>query len=35
MSGQSGGPLSAAELDEFLAQPLLLKLACVVAHPFT
>jgi nitroimidazol reductase NimA-like FMN-containing flavoprotein (pyridoxamine 5'-phosphate oxidase superfamily) len=24
-----GGPLSAAELDEFLAQPLLLKLACM------
>jgi nitroimidazol reductase NimA-like FMN-containing flavoprotein (pyridoxamine 5'-phosphate oxidase superfamily) len=26
---ESGGPLSAAELDEFLQQPLLLKLACV------
>jgi len=25
----SGGPLSPSELDEFLAQPLLLKLACV------
>jgi nitroimidazol reductase NimA-like FMN-containing flavoprotein (pyridoxamine 5'-phosphate oxidase superfamily) len=26
---ESGGPLSPSELDEFLAQPLLLKLACV------
>jgi nitroimidazol reductase NimA-like FMN-containing flavoprotein (pyridoxamine 5'-phosphate oxidase superfamily) len=26
---EAGGPLSPAELDEFLAQPLLLKLACV------
>src|SRR5260370_1036882 len=26
---ESGGPLSAAELNEFLAQPLLMKLACV------
>ena len=26
---ESGGPLTAAQLDEFLAQPLLLKLACV------
>ncbi len=29
MIGDSGGPLSAAELEEFLAQPLLLRLACV------
>src|SRR6266542_4562998 len=29
MSEDSGGPLSPAELDEFLAQPLLLKVACV------
>src|SRR5258708_34096244 len=29
MTDESGGPLSSAELDEFLAQPLLLKLACV------
>jgi nitroimidazol reductase NimA-like FMN-containing flavoprotein (pyridoxamine 5'-phosphate oxidase superfamily) len=29
MTEESGGPLSPAELDEFLAQPLLLKLACV------
>jgi len=29
MSDDRGGPLRAAELDEFLAQPLLLKLACV------
>jgi len=29
MSADSGGPLSAAELDAFLEQPLLLKLACV------
>ena len=29
MTEQSSGPLTAAELDEFLAQPLLLKLACV------
>jgi nitroimidazol reductase NimA-like FMN-containing flavoprotein (pyridoxamine 5'-phosphate oxidase superfamily) len=26
---ESGGPLSQAELDDFLAQPLLLKLACM------
>jgi nitroimidazol reductase NimA-like FMN-containing flavoprotein (pyridoxamine 5'-phosphate oxidase superfamily) len=29
MSDESGGPLSSAELEEFLVQPLLLKLACV------
>jgi nitroimidazol reductase NimA-like FMN-containing flavoprotein (pyridoxamine 5'-phosphate oxidase superfamily) len=29
MQESSGGPLNASELDEFLAQPLLLKLACV------
>lgn len=29
MSNASGGALSTADLDEFLAQPLLLKLACV------
>ena len=29
MSTSAGGPLGPAELDEFLAQPLLLKLACV------
>src|SRR5579859_3875129 len=29
MTDETGGPLSAAELAEFLAQPLLLKLACV------
>src|SRR5215470_10291758 len=29
MSDESSGPLSPAELDEFLALPLLLKLACV------
>jgi nitroimidazol reductase NimA-like FMN-containing flavoprotein (pyridoxamine 5'-phosphate oxidase superfamily) len=29
MIDQSGGPLSPAELDEFLTQPLLLRLACV------
>jgi nitroimidazol reductase NimA-like FMN-containing flavoprotein (pyridoxamine 5'-phosphate oxidase superfamily) len=29
MSESAGGPLGPAELDEFLAQPLLLKLACV------
>src|SRR5258708_20179812 len=29
MADEAGGPLSAAELDEFLAQPHLLKLACV------
>jgi nitroimidazol reductase NimA-like FMN-containing flavoprotein (pyridoxamine 5'-phosphate oxidase superfamily) len=29
MSDESGGPLSSVELNEFLAQPLLLKLACV------
>ncbi|MDQ6672738.1 MAG: pyridoxamine 5'-phosphate oxidase family protein [Chloroflexota bacterium] len=29
VTDQSGGPLSAAELEEFLAQPLLLKLACI------
>jgi hypothetical protein len=29
MADESGGPLSAAELEDFLAQPLLLKLACV------
>ena len=29
MTDESGGPLSPAELAEFLAQPLLLKLACV------
>jgi len=29
MADEAGGPLSAAEVDEFLAQPLLLKLACV------
>jgi nitroimidazol reductase NimA-like FMN-containing flavoprotein (pyridoxamine 5'-phosphate oxidase superfamily) len=29
MIEESGGPLTAEELDEFLAQPLLLKLACV------
>jgi nitroimidazol reductase NimA-like FMN-containing flavoprotein (pyridoxamine 5'-phosphate oxidase superfamily) len=29
MTDESGGPLTAQELDEFLAQPLLLKLACV------
>jgi nitroimidazol reductase NimA-like FMN-containing flavoprotein (pyridoxamine 5'-phosphate oxidase superfamily) len=29
MSDESGGPLSAAELDAFLEQPLLLKLACL------
>jgi nitroimidazol reductase NimA-like FMN-containing flavoprotein (pyridoxamine 5'-phosphate oxidase superfamily) len=29
MSGESGGPLSQTELDEFLSQPSLLKLACV------
>jgi len=29
MTEASGGPLSPAELDEFLAQPLLLKLACM------
>ena len=29
MADETGGPLSTAELDEFLAQPLLLKLACV------
>jgi len=28
MNEESGGPLNAAELDEFLALPLLLKLAC-------
>jgi nitroimidazol reductase NimA-like FMN-containing flavoprotein (pyridoxamine 5'-phosphate oxidase superfamily) len=26
---ESGGPLSASELDDFLVQPLLLKLACI------
>jgi nitroimidazol reductase NimA-like FMN-containing flavoprotein (pyridoxamine 5'-phosphate oxidase superfamily) len=29
MTDNSGGPLSPADLEEFLAQPLLLKLACV------
>jgi PPOX class probable F420-dependent enzyme len=29
MNGESAGPLAPSELDEFLAQPLLLKLACV------
>ena len=29
MTEESGGPLSPAELDEFLAEPLLLKLACM------
>jgi nitroimidazol reductase NimA-like FMN-containing flavoprotein (pyridoxamine 5'-phosphate oxidase superfamily) len=29
MTGETGGPLTAAELAEFLALPLLLKLACV------
>jgi nitroimidazol reductase NimA-like FMN-containing flavoprotein (pyridoxamine 5'-phosphate oxidase superfamily) len=29
MADESGGPLSAAELDEFMTQPLLLKLACL------
>ena len=29
MSEQDGGPLSAAELDEFLSPPRLLKLACL------
>jgi nitroimidazol reductase NimA-like FMN-containing flavoprotein (pyridoxamine 5'-phosphate oxidase superfamily) len=29
MADESGGPLTSAELDEFLAQPHLLKLACV------
>jgi nitroimidazol reductase NimA-like FMN-containing flavoprotein (pyridoxamine 5'-phosphate oxidase superfamily) len=29
MSEEAGGPLSAVGLDEFLAQPVLLKLACV------
>lgn len=29
MARESGGPLSAAELNEFLTQPRLLKLACV------
>jgi nitroimidazol reductase NimA-like FMN-containing flavoprotein (pyridoxamine 5'-phosphate oxidase superfamily) len=29
MSDQSGGPLHASELDEFLALPLLLRLGCV------
>lgn len=29
MSEESGGPLNSAELDEFLAQPSLLKLACL------
>jgi nitroimidazol reductase NimA-like FMN-containing flavoprotein (pyridoxamine 5'-phosphate oxidase superfamily) len=29
MTDEPGGALSAAELEEFLAQPLLLKLACV------
>src|ERR1700738_4741858 len=29
MTDESGGPLTAAELEEFLAQPLLLKLACM------
>jgi hypothetical protein len=29
VSDETGGPLSAEELDEFLAQPLLLKLACM------
>jgi nitroimidazol reductase NimA-like FMN-containing flavoprotein (pyridoxamine 5'-phosphate oxidase superfamily) len=29
VSEESGGPLSAAELDEFLTDPLLLKLACL------
>ena len=28
-TGETGGPLSAAELDAFLAEPLLLKLACL------
>ena len=28
-TAEAGGPLRPAELDEFLAQPLLLKLACV------
>jgi nitroimidazol reductase NimA-like FMN-containing flavoprotein (pyridoxamine 5'-phosphate oxidase superfamily) len=29
MTEESGGPLSPEELDEFLSQPLLLKLACM------
>jgi nitroimidazol reductase NimA-like FMN-containing flavoprotein (pyridoxamine 5'-phosphate oxidase superfamily) len=29
MTDESGGPLTSAELDEFLTEPLLLKLACV------
>src|ERR1700724_282746 len=29
MTDESSGPLSAADLEDFVAQPLLLKLACV------